>query len=120
MAGFNVNEKQSKKIGSTSNDIVTLQPLPINQLFGYLAKQSYYIGVFEIALKAATEHINFFVEDSGVFDRTLDSQNPILYYKLKPSVLKTVSVQEINQLSESLFIKARCLRQQEKAKTHIE
>ena len=76
--------------------------------------------MFEIALKAATEHINFFVEESGVFDKTLDSQNPILFQKLKPSILKTVSVLEINQLSESLFIKARCLRSQEKAKSGIE
>lgn len=50
VTGFNINEKQSKKIGLTSDEVVTLQPLPINSLYAYLAKQAYWIGDYEVAL----------------------------------------------------------------------
>lgn len=83
VAGFNVNEKQSKKIGKTGDEIVALQPLPINGLYAYLAKQAYWLGEWDIASQAAEECMKFFVEKSEVFDRALNLENPVLFYRIR-------------------------------------
>ncbi|EGR33042.1 hypothetical protein IMG5_062970 [Ichthyophthirius multifiliis] len=53
VAAFDATEELSGTIGENSEDIVCLNPLPVNLLCSHLAKHSYLIGDFETAETAA-------------------------------------------------------------------
>jgi len=107
VGAFNGNEELSNdSIGTTSQDIPTLIPLPINLIYGFLAKMAYQIGDFETANIAAEKNASFFIEKSNLQDRFLDySENPLSYWRIQQKRIFDVSFIEIQSLVESLIVK---------------
>ena len=88
MAGYSYSEDTeeaiNKAIGGTTEDIGTYHPLPINMLYGYIAKVAYQIQDYGAARKAAKKCCNYFMEKTQVPEIYLANMNhPLVEYKLK-------------------------------------
>ncbi|EAR94374.2 hypothetical protein TTHERM_00049190 (macronuclear) [Tetrahymena thermophila SB210] len=107
---YDANEEASQ-IGETGEDVLCLHPLPINLLSSYLAKHAYQMGDFKRAKEAANHTFSYFTEKSEFIDRHLDYQQNSLYlYRLKQQAIQEVSFIELQALTETFIIKARCLK----------
>ena len=95
-------------IGETSNEILTLLPLSLHQLSGYLAEIAFKLGHYQIAKQAAESLCQQFLIKNEFKYAHLDTEtNPILAYRLDKEYLARISVVEAKQLAEALIILAR-------------
>ncbi|CAD8200548.1 unnamed protein product [Paramecium pentaurelia] len=111
VAAYDGTEGVSNGIGETGDDITTLHPLPLPLLASYLCKVAYQLSNFDICEEAADFCIMQFTEDSEFIDRQLHNElNPIHIKRLLQQRIKSVSLMEIQNLTETLLIKAKCLQ----------
>lgn len=83
VAAYDGTEGVSNGIGETSEDVSTLNPLPLPLLASYLCKSAYQLSNFDICEEAADFCIAEFTEDSEFIDRALNNgPNPILFKRL--------------------------------------
>jgi hypothetical protein len=94
-------------IGETSEEILTVLPLNVNILFGYLAQIAFKLHHLQISKNAAETLLNQFIEKNETRYRMLNTEkNPALFFKLKYSQINTISVTTIRQIIEAFLIMA--------------
>ena len=104
-----VQEPINNRIGYTTEDIGVYHPLPINMLYGYIAKIAYQIQDYESARKAAKKCCNYFMEKTEVPELYLANQNhPLIEYKLKQEIARKFSDIEIRNAVEAFIVLSRC------------
>ncbi|CAD8105884.1 unnamed protein product [Paramecium primaurelia] len=111
VAAYDGTEGVSNGIGETGDEITTIHPLPLPLLASYLFKVAYQLSNFDICEDAADFCIMQFTENSEFIDRQLHNElNPIHVKRLLQQRIKSVSLIEIQNLTETLLIKAKCLQ----------
>ena len=104
-----VEEPINNRIGETSEDIGVYHPLPINMLYGYIAKIAYQIQDYVAARKAAKKCCNYFMEKTSVPELYLANENdPMIEYKLKQEAARKFSDIELRNAVEAFVVLARC------------
>ena len=95
-------------IGETSNEVLTLLPLSLHQLHGYLSEIAFKLGHYQIAKQAAEALCQQFIIKNEFKYSHLDTNiNPILAYRLDKDYLSRISMIEGKQLAEAFIILAR-------------
>lgn len=95
-------------IGETSNEILTVLPLSLHQLHGYLAEVAFKLGQYQIAKQAAEFLCQQFIIKNSFNYAHLDTKvNPILAYRLDNHYLSRISMIEAKQLAEAFIILAK-------------
>lgn len=111
-------------IGETCKEILTLMPLSLHQIFGYLAEVAFKLGHWGIAKSAAESVCSAFVIKNEFKYAFLDARiNPVLAFKLNTEYLQLISPIEAKQVGESFLILAKCSKivkndVQKRAMTH--
>ena len=109
VAAYDTEENLSNQIGTTTQDIHSSQPLPINLLYCYLCKISFQMEEFGITLKAAKLGSEYLLEKSLIKERLLNNEfHPVFIYRINPDKLKKVSGIEMRAASETLLIWSYC------------
>jgi len=110
-AGYNPQEKVINGIGKTGEDIATVNPLPLNLLYSYLAQNAYQMGDFNLSEEAAEKSGDYFCEKTDIKERSLDyADNPIYLYRIKAEAVRNFSLTEIRTASLNFIVHARCLQ----------
>ena len=95
-------------IGETCKEILTLLPLPVMQIQGYLAEIAFKLGQYQIAKLAAETVCSAFVIKNEFKYSFLDARvNPILAVRLNLAYFNLISPIEAKQLAEDFIILAR-------------
>jgi hypothetical protein len=95
-------------IGDTCSNVLTLLPLSLHQLSGYLAEIAFKLGHFTIAKQAAEAVCTAFVTRNEHYYAPLDARvNPALALRLNVNYVNLVSPIEAKQVAEAFVILAR-------------
>lgn len=79
-------------IGETSNEIITLLPLSMHQLYGYLAEIAFKLGHYQIAKQAAETLCSQFIDKNEFKYQYLDTRiNPMLAFRLLQDYISLIS-----------------------------
>jgi len=98
-------------IGETSNETLTLLPLSLHQLHGYLAEIAFKLGHYQIAKQAAEILCQQFIIKNEFSYAHLDTKvNPVLAFRLDEDYLSRISLVEAKQLAEAFIIIAKCTK----------
>jgi hypothetical protein len=82
-------------IGETCKDVITLLPLSLHQINGYLAEIAFKLGHFQIARTAAENVCQAFISKNEFRYAYMDVRvNPVLAVRLNTEALNLVSVIE--------------------------
>jgi hypothetical protein len=95
-------------IGETSNEILTLLPLSLHQLYGYLAEIAFKLCHYQISKQAAEIFCQkFIIKNEFKYAYLNTNTNPILTYRLDAKYLSKISMIEAKQLAEAFIILAK-------------
>lgn len=95
-------------IGETSNDILTLLPISLHQLYGYLAEISFKLGHYTIAKQMAEYLCSHFIIKNDFKYSFLDARiNPVLAFRLNRELVSLISPIEAKQVAETFIILAK-------------
>jgi hypothetical protein len=109
--GFTADGICVNGIGETCKEILTLLPLSLHQLQGYLAEIAFKLGQYQIAKHAAESVCSQFVIKNEFKYSFLDARvNPALAVRLNTDYIKQVSPIEAKQVAESFIILAKVSR----------
>lgn len=98
-------------IGETCKEILTLLPLSLHQLQGYLAEIAFKLGQYQIAKHVAESVCSQFVIKNEFKYSFLDARvNPVLAVRLNSDYINLVSPIEAKQVAESFIILAKVSR----------
>jgi hypothetical protein len=114
-AGYAKDQVCVNGIGETTDDIITLLPLSLPILYGYLATTAYKLKQFQIAKTVSEALCSQVIEKNEIRCSLIDSRiNPILAFKLKYDYIKVLSIPELQQIAESFVVLARCAKTMDK------
>jgi hypothetical protein len=106
--GFTPTGQCVNGIGETCKDIITLLPLSMHQIAGYLAEIAFKLGHYQIARQAADSVCQAFAIKNEFRYAYLDVRvNPIMAVRLNSEYLSLVSPLEAKQVAESFIILAK-------------
>ena len=106
--GYNPEGVCVNGIGETCKEIISLLPLSLHQLNGYLAEIAFKLGHYQIAKSAAENVCSAFITKNEFKYAFLDVRiNPIMAVRLNTSYLNLVSSIEGKQIAESFIILAK-------------
>jgi len=95
-------------IGETCKEILTVHPLSLHQIEGYLAEIAYKLGHYQIAKTSAENVCQAFITKNDYKYSMLDTRaNPLLAVRLNIEYLNLVSPVEAKQVAESFIILAK-------------
>jgi hypothetical protein len=95
-------------IGETSNEILTLLPLSLHQLYGYLSEIAFKLGHYQIARQAAEALCQqFLIKNEFSYPLMDTSINPLLAFRLDKNYFSRISMVEAKQLGEAFLILAK-------------
>lgn len=107
-AGYTPEGTCVNGIGETTSEVLTVLPLSLHQLCGYLAEIAFKLGHFQIAKQAAELLCQAFIIKNEFSYAHLDTKvNPVLAFRLDEDYLSRISLVEAKQLAEAFMILAK-------------
>lgn len=108
VGGYNPEGVCVNGIGETCQQILTVHPLSLHQINGYLAEIAFKLGHYQIAKSAAENVCTQFVTKNEFKYSYLDTRvNPAIAVRLNTSYLGLVSAVEAKQVAEAFIILAK-------------